>query len=96
MVSFHCVCTVGQGCGLSSVSQMVFGIRSRACKVYDCPATELLHCSKTPFVVLIAVVKRKSWAWARLNKARENHVTANLARECFMTRNLGEYCSQGK
>ena len=90
MVSFHCVCTVGQGWGLSSVSQMLLAIRSRACKVYDCPAAELLHCSKNPFVVWIEVVKRKSWAVVVLNKAREKHVNANLASEYFITWNLSE------
>src|ERR1039457_1526508 len=96
MVSFHCVCTVGQGCGLSSVSQMLLVIRSRACKVYDCAATGLLHCNNNPFVVWREVVKRKSCARVMSNKVRQKHVTANLTRECLITRNLGEYCGLRK
>jgi hypothetical protein len=70
MVSFHCVWTVGQGWGLSSISQILLVIRSRDCKVYDCPATALLHCMEKPFVVWTEEVNRKTWAWAMLNKAR--------------------------
>jgi hypothetical protein len=70
---------------------MLLAIRSRACKVYDCPATELLHCSKNPFVVHRELVKRKSCAGATLNKARAEHVKANLARELFIARNFGGY-----
>jgi hypothetical protein len=33
---------------------------------------------ENPFVVWREVVKRKPWAWAMLNKAREKHVKANL------------------
>jgi len=74
MVSFHCVCTVGQGSGLSSVSQMLLVIRSRACRVYACPATELLHWSQKPFVVWTEEVKCKSCASVTLSKARGKHV----------------------
>src|SRR5574340_584352 len=90
MVSFHCVCTVGQGCGLSSVSQMLLVSRSRACKVYALPATELLHCSDNPLVVGTEAVKRKSWAQVAPHHPTTKHIKANRVREFFMLPNLGE------
>ena len=48
----------------------------------------MLHCIENRFAVFTEAVKRKSWAWAVLNKTREKHARANLTLWFFTGRTL--------